>query len=189
MKVTLNTNNYINQNKSSAARPMFKGNVYTSLTDSMAKGFGHFAKKPGTVKFIDEIAKKDVVSTLAATTGVVISGFYMYNTAKSKKIEPEQKKPLIINMGLVTAISTIVAKCIDSSVKKKIAQFEKFFEARNAAKMSKSTLDACKKGIGPAATLLIFTTVYRYLSPVIATPLANKISNATNAKNNAKKSA
>lgn len=181
MKVMLNTNTTYNryQNNRQTTNPAFKG-LYSDLTDGLAKGFAKIAKNPKTHNFIDKIAEKDVISSLAATTGIIISGFYIYNTAKSKKIEKEQKRPLMINMALVTAMSTVAGLFIDKAAKAKVEQFTNFFEKHNAGKLSEKAIDACKKGIQPAATLLIFTTIYRYLAPVVATPLANKISNSLN---------
>lgn len=179
MKVSFNTTNNYNKNNQMSSRPVFKGGI----TDAMAKGFANLTKKDGMIKFLDKIAEKDVISTLSATTGVLISGFYIYNTAKSKKIEKEQKKPLMINMALVTAMSTVAGLFIDKAARKKIDDFTEFFVERNKGKLDKKILDGCKKGIQPAATLLIFTTIYRYLAPVLATPLANKISNSLGNKN------
>lgn len=181
MKVMLNTNTTYNryQNNSQTTNPAFKG-LYSDLTVGLAKGFAKIAKSPKTHNFIDKIAEKDVISILAATTGIVISGFYIYNTAKSKKIEKEQKKPLMINMALVTAMSTVLGLFIDEAAKAKVNQFINFFEKRNAGKLSEDAMNFCQRGIPKAATLLIFTTIYRYLAPVVATPLANKISNSLN---------
>lgn len=190
MKVMLNTNTYYQNKKSltvknqisnpyqanrDASRPAFKG-LYSGLTDKLANIFGFFAKKPKVQKFIDWIAKKDVIPTLAATTGILISGFYIYNTSKSKKIEEEQKKPLMINMALVTTMSTIAGLFINKAADTKIDQFTEYFKKQNKGKLDKDTFDFCKKGIRPAAALLIFTAIYRYIAPVIATPMANKIS-------------
>ena len=187
MKVMLNTNSlYSSQNKKTAQKPLFKGNPYEYATGKLADGFAALAKNPKMVNFIDGIAKHNVISTLAATTGVVNSAFYMYNTAKSKKIEPEHKKPLIINMGLVTAMATAGALLLDKIVDTKIEQYQKFFELRNP-NMDPKVLKACKGGIRGGATLLIFTLVYRYASPVIATPLANKAYNYFFGKKEAKK--
>ena len=63
-------------------------------------------------------------------------------------------------------------------------KFEKYFETKTKNVLDARTADICKKGIKPAASLLIFTSIYRYLSPIIATPIANKISNLLMNKNN-----
>ena len=190
MKVMLNTNTYYQNKKSltvnnqitnpyqankNVSRPAFKG-LYSGFTDQLAKLFGFLAKKPQMQNFVDWIAKKDVISTLAATTGILISGFYIYNTSKSKKIEEEQKKPLMINMALVSAMSTIAGLFIDNKAKAKVQQFTDYFLQKNQNKLNEKTLELCKKGIGPASSLLIFTAIYRYIAPVVATPMANKIS-------------
>ena len=186
MKVMLNTNNFNNvQNRQTMQRPVFKG-AYSSFTDKLAQGLANVLKKEKAADFIDYMAKKDVVSTLAASTGIVISGFYMYNTAKSKKIEQDQKRPLIINMGLVTGISTILGLFINSKTNKKMEQLEKYFE-KNAKIANNDTLKICTKGIRPATKLLTFVAIYRYLAPVLITPVANKISNVLSNRETPKK--
>ena len=85
-KKSLTVNNQITnpyQANKNVSRPAFKG-LYSGFTDQLAKLFGFLAKKPQMQNFVDWIAKKDVISTLAATTGILISGFYIYNTSKSK---------------------------------------------------------------------------------------------------------
>ena len=188
MKVMLNTNSlYSSQNKTQMQRPLFKGKVLDSATDKLAKGFANLAKSEKMTNLIENMGKHNVISLLAASTGVVISGFYMYNTAKSKKIEPEHKKPLMVNMGLVTAIATAGGLLINKALDKKITDYMDFFGKRNADKLSQDSINACKTGIKAASSLLIFTMIYRYISPVIVTPIANKISNHFFGKEHGKK--
>ena len=101
MKVMLNTNSLYssqNQNKNIAQRPLFKGNPYESATDALAGGFAKIAKNSKMVSLLKSFEKHNMFSWLSAITGVTISSCYMYNTAKSKKIDAEQKKPLMVNM-------------------------------------------------------------------------------------------
>ena len=189
MKVMMNTIGAYSspkQNQINPQRPLFKGNPYTAATDALAGGFAKIAKNKKMVELLKSFDKHHMFRWLSATTGVVISGFYMYNTAKSKKIEPEQKKPLMVNMGLVTALATTAGIIADTAVDKRIKNYQEFFKQKNP-QMDTKTLDSCVTGIRGAATLLIFTMIYRYIAPVVVTPIANKISNHFFGKNDADK--
>ena len=189
MKVMLNTNGAYSsqqQNQTNAQRPLFKGNPYTTATDKFAGTFAKIAKNEKMVNLLKTFEKHKMFTWLSAITGVTISGFYMYNTAKSKKIEPEQKKPLMVNMGLVTALATTAGVIADNAVDKRIKNYQEFFKQKNP-QMDTKTLDSCVTGIRGAATLLIFTMIYRYIAPVVVTPIANKISNHFFGKHDADK--
>ena len=51
-----------------------------------------------------------------------------------------------------------------------------------AKKMPESNLSTMLKGMGVLQKLIVFGTIYRFISPVAVTPIANKIGNALNNK-------
>lgn len=158
-------------------------------SEGVAKVFSKLADWSPIQKFSQKVADKniDIVAHLSAIVGLTLSGFYMRETAKSKKIEPEQKLPLIINQGAVAILSTIGAYALD---KKLIKIYDKFSNAfLEANKNTIKNPDVFKRGLKNARTLMVFGLVYRFIGPVIATPIANSISSMVCASKHKKEKA
>ena len=108
----------------------------------------------------------------AAACANVLNGFYMYNVARSKKIEEEQKKPLMLNMFIGTVLSTAGGYALNGAIDKKLKPFEAAIK-----KIHKEKADDIMKGFKIAKSLMVFQLLYRFVCPVVATPIANHISN------------
>ncbi len=233
-----------------------------------------YEKKALSLKPISNVINKLANSPrgfthLMVLESIFLTGFYMFNTAKNKKIEKEQKFPLMLNDFLVTALATVLNYTLDSSVSKSIKRIqdnvkgkqrkniisemikgielpdvlkgkEDFLSKEVAGESVKfaadTATDAMQKarngiihdiahkikqvadpekiiettskeykdittfvanidddkikkaaaminrsdkiisGIGLCKTMIIFTLIYRFLGPVVMTPIANKIS-------------
>ena len=103
-----------------------------------------------------------------------LSGFYVVSNLTSKKIPKERKIPLAINDTIVVAFSTAVALTVQKT-------FEAF-QAGLITRLSDVVKDKAKAknlagGIKQMVGIAAFTFVFRYLGPVIATPLADKVNN------------
>lgn len=136
-------------------------------------------------KLFDKTAKSDtnIVQHLSAAKGVLISGMYAYRTLTNDKLDPERKRTLAINQIAVSAVSTILGYTFSVGANKKIDKFaEKFMAANMNTVKDAHKMSGLIGGIKAASALMIFSTVYRYLSPVLVTPIANKIGAAINAK-------
>ena len=163
---------------------------------------------------------KGMVNHLNAASSAAISGMYMKKTYDNDKLDKDRKNTLIINQGLVFAVSTAGSYLLDGSLngwwnnkvtpkyagiflneKEKMADFIKQNEeimkfnktaGKDAIKELINIKDYIKKEIKPdelkmealnkrltgmdiAKKLFIFATVYRYLAPVIVTPIANRL--------------
>jgi len=167
-----------------AQKPVFRGVVSSTInraTQPIVDGLTTVAKQNWCQKSVDWLTKKDPIRHLSAATGVLLSSFYIRNTAKSTKIKEEDKKPLMINMAVVTALSTVGAYTIDKVVNKAINTFTNVFKTVNA---EKSNLPKLLNGLKTAKTILVFAFMYRFFAPVIATPIANKLSNLQSGKKN-----
>lgn len=219
--------------KNTTAKPIAK--LWVKLADSQ------FARKT-----VGKLTGTPLAYThLMTLESIVIGGFYMRNTAKNPKIEKKQKMPLMINDGLVTAVSAFLNYTIDGKIKNSVKELqnsvknnciknavvdlldgakdivspEKLAEickkvdspsilgnkefiketiegtfespvakqimntltpekmAVAAEKASKAAdINMVIKGIDKCKGIIIFTFIYRYLSPVLITPIANKIS-------------
>lgn len=96
----------------------------------------------------------------------------MYNVARSKKIEEEQKKPLMLNMFIGTVLSTIGGYALNGAIDKKLKPFDAAIKNKY-----KDQADDIMKGFKIAKSLMVFQLLYRFVCPVVATPIANHISN------------
>ena len=195
--------------------PSFKG----GSVDLMAKGIGAVAGTGVMRKLVEFLAKNGFPHLIAAES-LLLSGFYMNETAKSKKIEPDQKQPMIINQGIVAIACTIGAYTFDGFVNNAIKKFkityaeafkemkaakhaellqemkyafsnaekvsfaekrkfvENFIKAGTANRvLSPGQLAKRLDGISFLKSTVIFASIYRFIGPVVLTPVANWISN------------
>lgn len=108
-------------------------------------------------------------------------GYIGYVNA-SDKIEEDRKKTLSINMGIVGSLSTIFGYFIDGKINKKVDKFIDGFSKANPDFNYRNL----KKGIKAAKGIIIFGLIYRFISPVFATPAADVITKKFLNKNNKK---
>ncbi|MDD3593147.1 MAG: hypothetical protein PHX18_00795 [Candidatus Gastranaerophilales bacterium] len=100
-----------------------------------------------------------------------LSGFYVFNTIRNKKIEKERKPALCTNMIFVMSFSLLVSKILDKLLQPLLNAFERTHKTLMRGKV---TYDI-PYGWKMAYSLLICTFAFRYLGPVIATPAADRI--------------
>lgn len=196
--------------KTNANNPSFKG-AGSLVTEGLAKGIGKIADTKGFRKFIEWFKDKDKwFPHLIAAESLWLSGFYMYNTGRSKKIEKDQKLPMILNQGITALLCTWGAYKIDGVVNKKLDGFKETYKRMNPELVRKAKIydyltkkvannpeklnalktgeaakeirEASKRlntkliGIRLLGPIVIFTTIYRFVGPVIVTPFANWLS-------------
>ena len=138
-----------------------------------------------------------------AMESVYLTSFYMYNTHKSKSIPEDQKRPMMVNQALVTTLCTALGYTIDSKISKVFNKVKHIFTVANVVKIAKkmkpevkAALAAAKSegerkaaitkplkfsnaianGIPKLKSVLVFGFIYRYFSPVFITPIANRVS-------------
>ncbi len=173
--------------------PKSYNNIMDKLSVPIAKGFTKFLELKPTKSFVNLIKKSNnLVSHLNVLTSIVLSSFYMIKTLKNDEFEPERKKTLAINQAGTCILSTILAYSFDKLANNKIDEFTNKFMAANLKnelvnnlsdqiKVNKN-LSNYKAGIKAAKSIMIFGTVYRFISPVLITPISNTISNKLNEK-------
>ena len=164
MKVQLNT-----------AQP-YQNQSFGSLSGTISNGLRKIGESKPVVKVVehtvvkmpgfDWCAKNMNPRDLSAIAGIWLSGFYAFRTMKDKSIEPERKETLMWNMLITTALATIGGYTIDKGLNKFIKNAQNIFEAKHGSALGKSFRSMC--------SLAIFTFMYRFLSPIVATPLADK---------------
>lgn len=289
-----NTYQYKSSNNNSYNNPKaqsFKG-APTAITEPLSNFYEKVASKGGFQKFISKFSKTNSFTHLMVAESCFLSGFYMINTLRNKKIKKEQKPQMIINDALTLGVSTAGAYLLDDKVTKvvdnlsnsyftkhqdfyinkakesaknlaqKTGIMDDIFNAAkeasddgigavtkkigeqlsgivakgdktkafqisadklkevqegvsNAIKANKGNMEGAKKaatgliddvydklagkveadkiipGINKIKTLVIFGIIYRYLGPVVVTPIANKLSSKffSNKKDNEAKKA
>lgn len=153
----------------------FKG-AGSAVTEGIAKGVGKIADTKGFRKFIEWFKEKNQwFPHLIAAESLWLSGFYMQQTAKSKKIEKDQKLPMILNQGITAVLCTIGAYKLDGVINKKLDKYKDVYKRMNP-QLEEKVMNRRLTGIRLLGPIVIFTTIYRFVGPVIVTPIANKIS-------------
>lgn len=190
-----NTPNFSGAPKANAAALKSAGSIYNGVKDifhktkeTCNKGWDNFIEK-GVIdkalkpimnsKFMEKFADKsanigNLPSHMATAGSFVTTYFYANRTLHTLNKDEEQKKrakTLVLNQVLVTGVSTALAYGANGALGKISKNLGyKFREANQGHKK----LSTRMKGFDIAKQLLIFTMMYRYIAPVIVTPVASK---------------
>lgn len=167
------------------------GNKYEQFTEYLAKQFGKLLGTKQAKKIIKATNKHEkfsnkLVQHLMTTGSIVLSGFYIKKTLDNDKLDANKKRTLAINQAAVWGVSTTMCYTLDGAVNKKIDKFIERYKTLNYTKVSASMLEKYEGGIKNAKSIMIFDMIYRYFAPVLVTPIANKIGNHIQEKNEAK---
>lgn len=158
---------------------------YNSLVKSLTKPMVSILKTK-TLENIVERTKnsKNLVQHLTALTATVLSGFYIKQTLENEKLDKDKRTTLAVNQAATTVASTALSYTACKALEKKIAQFTHKFLMLNHEE-SHEKLEIYDKGIKSAASIMIFMTIYRFIAPVLVTPIANHIGNKLQEKKEA----
>lgn len=155
--------------------PSFKGGV----THNVAKGIGKILNKETVQSAVKTFSHNDknIARNVSMATDVLLTGAFVYNTQKNKKIDDKRKKPLIYNNLISTGISLVGGYSIDKLVQKNTKKFiDKFSEInKNDPKLPKYI-----EGINILRPTLIFAGIYYGILPILSTYLADKIDEKNN---------
>lgn len=195
----LTTNNHMNQ-PTFKANPAKKPSTFISLatraavgTDKISKSYDSFIENIMAKKFIAPIMdsnimgkladklgnKKDITDHMATIGSFVTTTTYAGTTLKNKNLERKPARTLALNQILVTALSTIGAYTINGGLEKFTKNMSYKFRDTNK-NLPDKLLEKRIKGFGVAQKLLTFSLMYRYVAPVLVTPIASKIGKALN---------
>ncbi len=117
----LNNNQFKKENEkfklalNKTTKPLsFKGNLINSASDTLAKSVEKISMTKTGENFVTKLAKfKKPSPRMADLESFIITGYWLQNTARSKKIEPDQKLGLNIQTALVTAVAFVSSLFID----------------------------------------------------------------------------
>lgn len=158
--------------------------AYGKFTDCIARGLGKVLDQDFSVNLIKWTKKhksfdKNLISHLIVLASTLLSGFYIKKTLENDKLEPNKRRTLAINQGITWGISTIMAYTFDGLATKTINAFTNKFKDLNKGA---EKLQKYENGIKIAKSTIIMSVVYRFIAPVVVTPIANKIGNSLNEK-------
>ena len=191
-----------------AAQPAFKGKSKepSAFVKWLGKTFGAWVIKNPTIhKYSGKLAQLQGKLTAHMSTigSLITSSVYVQQTLSKKDLDSDKRTTLAINQILCFFVPTFLAYTADSKlnnfVKNKEYRYSGLQRQKRVIEEAKTgkpyteeqlkTLTDKIKGIRVLASLLIFTTVYRYVSPVLITPFANKIGDWYNDRRAAKRRA
>ena len=196
--------------KGSNNNPAFRGKgekEASAFTKWLAKIYGKpLYESKWLGKFSEKLTEMPGTMTehMATLGSLITSSVYVQQTLTKKDLDEEKRRTLAINQGLCFVIPTICAYTVNNLISKKVKETEYRYAGKrqhmqDVAKINKdSNFDFKKfkeasgtklKGIRILASLATFTLIYRYLTPVLITPLANWIGNLINSKDKDNKSA
>lgn len=178
-KFSKNALNPEDENKST--KPTFTGGIGENLSKGIGKLLNKMLSNQTFKTFItkNQNAEKDIAKHISASTDVLLSGTFAYQTHNSKKIKEDRKKTLIYNNVISTAITLLGGYSIDKLIKDKTDKFVQEFSNlhKNNPKLSKYV-----QGIHIVRPALIFAGIYYIILPMISTYLAEKIDKITTNK-------
>ena len=189
---------------SAPKKPGMFNKLYELIGDTMGGLYG----KP----LIESKAMADLSAKLSDIPGgltqamqtfgsLLTSGAYMYGTLTNDKLDADKRKTLSINQLLCFIVPTIAAYTVDRAINGFVKKCEYRYsglqqqaiadalakgDKKLADELMKSLSDKVK-GVRALASLAVFTIIYRYATPVLITPFANKIGNKLNERNKAEK--
>lgn len=150
--------------------------------------------------------KMDMTQVMTILGSFLTSGSYIVGTLSNDKLDKDRRKTLAINQFLGFLIPTFLGVAVNKKLDNKVKEYTYDFvnqqiqkiklmeangkiESKNAEKLIDNVIKA-KKGIPVLAKLTVFAMIYRYLTPVAITPIANWMGDHMNdfmAKRNANK--
>ena len=159
--------------------PKFVSAGYDRFTDGLAKGIGKIIDSNSMQSFAKKFHDTNLATHIFSATGILLSSFFIYSTAKSKKIEEERKKPLMLNTAISCAMATAGGYTLDKTLDKPI---QKFINNFKAAHINDPKLHKYMDGIKIAKSAFIFGMLYRFVVPIISMVLAEKVIERPNKK-------
>ena len=192
-------NNKPQQTEAKSAQVSFKGKKETALGRWISEFYGkHYGRKVMNSEKIQNVSEKmsnipgEMTEHMATLGSILTSATYMYKTLNNKDLDSDKRKTLAVNQGLCCIIPTIGAY----TVSKLLSKFKKNAEykycglkeqqialgqiSKEEAKELKKTFGDKLKGFNALTSLITFTLIYRYITPVAITPIANWIGRKLN---------
>ena len=108
----------------------FKG-VPETITKPLSNFYEKVAGSNSFQRFISKFSKTNSFTHLMVAESCFLSGFYMINTLRNKKIKKEQKPQMLINDALTLGVSTAGAYLLDDKVTKVVDNISNSNKTKN----------------------------------------------------------
>ena len=153
--------------------------LYEKGVEKIAKGIGKLLNTDGMYNLLEKTKNnKNLFNHLLTLGSTVLSGLYVIRTLTNKSLDEKKRRTLALNQGIVFGISTAMCYAVEGKMNSKVAEFTNNFEAINYKRgVEGSLLKKYSGGIAVASKIMIFDMIYRFIAPVIVTPIANSIGN------------
>lgn len=152
-----------------------KGLNFTgNLSKKISKQLGKIINKKSVQNFATkyETKDKDIAKHISASTDILLTASFAYQTNNSEKIKENRKKALIYNNVISTAITLVGGYGIDNIIKNKTGKFIEKFKQINA---TDPKLHKYIEGINILRPALIFAAIYYGILPIFSTYTAEKV--------------
>ncbi|MCR4881227.1 MAG: hypothetical protein K6A44_04665 [bacterium] len=155
-----------------AGSKLFSNRVNHLLTRAEVNKYGmKVFDRDKAGKIISKWDNDFFASNLPQIAALFGSSLYIFNTIRNKEIDPERKPTLCTNMAIVAMFSLLATKAIDRVATPIFDALKKTHSRLMDNKLNYDHEAAWKC----ARQLLTVTFAFRYLGPVLATPLADKV--------------
>ncbi len=171
-----------NNNENNSKNVTFKGSITDKIATITGKVLNKILDNQRFEKLItqNQNAEKDIAKHISASTDILLSGTFTYQTLNSSKIKEDRKKALVYNNVISTAITILGGYSLDKLVKSKT---EKFVNEFSQTHKNNPKLQKYIQGINILRPALIFAGIYYIILPMISTYLAEKIDKITTKTN------
>lgn len=148
---------------------------FTGRGDYLTRGISKVINNKSLQEFTTKYKDSNYAMHITVAGDVLATSAFAIQTANSKKIESERKKPLINNSVISTTLSILAGYGIDKALDKPTDKFiSKFKEANKNYK----NLDKCVEGIKIVKPALILGGIYYCAIPLISTFFAERLPNS-----------
>lgn len=152
-----------------------KSLTFTGRSDCLTKGISRIIDNKSIQNFANKYKDTNYAMHITVAGDILATSTFALQTAHTKKIEQERKKPLINNAIISTGLSIVAGYGIDKALDKPTDKFiSKFKEANKDYK----NLDKCVEGIKIVKPALILGGIYYCAIPLISTFFAERLPNA-----------
>lgn len=158
----------------------FKGRIPTSqsfykkMVDKISQGLSKVFNSTKVQNFSEKYHDTNLAQHMFSGSDILATSLFINYTAKNKNIKEDKKKGLMYNAGIATALTVIGGYATSALLKKPT---EIFIEKFKKANKNLPQLDKCIEGFKNAKAALILGSMYYILTPILATYLADKITN------------
>lgn len=155
-----------------AKKPINENISFHASKNKISSSIGKIINNKKVQNFVKKNKDSNFPMHIVAATDTLATATFVQQLSKSKKINQEDKPPLIYNSIISTILSVGSTYLIDYATKK---QTNKIIEKIKAANHNDPKLAKYIEGVKIAKPILIAGTIYYILIPIISTFLADRI--------------